>query len=145
MFKHILIPTDGSELSERAIRSGIAFAKSVGARVTAITCSPPYHVVAIEPLMVTDTRERYLADTERRGRQFLEVAEATARTAGVRCETVHTFSDQPHQAIIETAQARDCDAILMASHGRRGMSAVLLGSETQKVLTHCKIPVIVWR
>ena len=145
MFKHVLIPTDGSELSEKAIARGAMFAKSNGARVTVITSSPPYHVVAIDPVMVTDTEDRYVKDAEAAASKRLARAQAIVRGAEVPCDVVHVFSDEPHQAIIETARARGCDLIAMASHGRRGVSAMLLGSETQKVLTHCRLPVLVWR
>ncbi len=145
MFKHILIPSDGSELSRQAIKSGTAFAQSVGARITVLTASSPFHVIAIQAMMVSATKEQYAADAESAARKHLKDAEETARAADVRCETVHVFAEHPYQAIIETAQARGCDLILMASHGRKGVAAALLGSETQKVLTHCKLPVLVWR
>jgi nucleotide-binding universal stress UspA family protein len=145
MFKHILIASDGSELSQKTLTSGIAFARSIGARITVVTSSPPFHIVAVQPLMVTDTREVYAAHAEAAARARLKPAEDAARAAEVRCETIHVFNDHPYQAIIETAQSKGCDVILMASHGRKGVGAALLGSETQKVLTHCKLPVLVWR
>ena len=145
MFKHLLIPTDGSELSDLAVKKGIALARSVGARVTVLASSRPFHVVTAEPLMVTDTREEYEREVEATTRQCLQSARDAARAASVRCDTTHVLSDHPYQAIIATAQARDCDLIFMASHGRQGVAAIRLGSETQKVLTHCKLPVVVWR
>jgi nucleotide-binding universal stress UspA family protein len=145
MFKHVLIPTDGSELSGKALTNGIAFARSVGARLTVLTSSTPYHIVAVAPAMVTDSREQYLANAEASARKILAEAEKAARAADLRCETIYLVSEHPYQAIIETAQAVGCDLILMASHGRKGLAATLLGSETQKVLTHCKLPVLVWR
>jgi nucleotide-binding universal stress UspA family protein len=145
MFKHLLIPTDGSELSDLAVKNGLALARSLNARVTVLASSRPFHVVAAQPLMVTDTREEYQKDMELEVGRCLQTARDAARAASVRCDTIHVVSDHPHQAIVATAQARDCDVIFMASHGRTGMTAVLLGSETQKVLTHTKIPVVVWR
>jgi len=145
MFKHILIPTDGSELSRIAITGGIAFAKSIGARITFITASPPFHVITTRSMMLTDTKELYVVDAEAAARKHLNEAEEAARASGVRCDTAHVFSDTPYRAIIDTSQSRDCDLVFMASHGRRGAAAVLLGSETHKVLAHCKIPVLVWR
>jgi nucleotide-binding universal stress UspA family protein len=145
MFKKILIPTDGSELSQKALTSGIAFARSCGAPLTVLTSTVPFQVVAIEPMMVSYNKEQYTADAEKAARKILAEAEAAARAVDLRCETVHVFAEHPYQAIIETAQARGCDLILMASHGRKGVAAALLGSETQKVLTHCKLPVLVWR
>jgi nucleotide-binding universal stress UspA family protein len=145
MFKHILIATDGSELSQKALSNGTAFARSVGARVTFITASTPFHVVAAGPMMVTDTRESYQEAVTASARKLLDEAASAARAMDVHPETVHVFSEHPFEAIIETAQARGCDLIVMASHGRKGVKGALLGSETQKVLTHCKVPVLVWR
>ena len=145
MFKHILIPTDGSELSDKAMKGGIALAKSVSARITFLTSSRPFHLVAVNAVMVTDTKEQYMKDAEALARRHMQGPEDAARASGVRCDIAHVFSEHPYDAIIGTAQTRDCDLILMASHGRKGMSALLIGSETQKVLTHCRIPVLVWR
>jgi nucleotide-binding universal stress UspA family protein len=145
MYTHILIPTDGSALSEIAIRQGVAFARSIHARVTAITVSPTFHSFAIEPLILTDTPDEYRRECDARAERFLAVFTEAARAAGVPAETIHVFNDQPYDAIIETARARGCDLIFMASHGRRGVSALVLGSETIKVLTHSKIPVLVCR
>lgn len=145
MFKHILIPTDGTELSRAAIAKGMALARSVGARTTILTASLNFHVLATDPVMVTDTKERYTKDAEEAARKRLAEAGEVARALEVPYEGVHVFSDHPYRAIIDTAQGRNCDLILMASHGRKGASALLLGSETQKVLAHCKIPVLVWR
>ena len=145
MYRHILLPTDGSELSEQAIRHGVALARTFGAGVTALTVSPTFHNFALDPVQVTATPERYEQDCQARAEKHLAVARVEAGIAGVPCETVHVMNDQPYQVIIDTAAARHCDLIAMASHGRRGMSAILLGSETTKVLTHCKIPVLVYR
>jgi nucleotide-binding universal stress UspA family protein len=145
MYKHILIPTDGSDLSWMAMRQGIAFAKSLNARVTALTVTPTFHTVTVDPVMVADTPEQYRKDSEAAAARYLHAATAAAGEMGVTCETVHVVNDYPYQAIIETAQSKGCDLIFMASHGRRGVAALLLGSETTKVLTHSKIPVLVYR
>jgi nucleotide-binding universal stress UspA family protein len=145
MHRHILIPTDGSALSLAALEYGIALAKSVGARVTVLTVSTPFHTFAVEPVMVTDTPEQYAKQVATRAKQYLETAKEVALAAGVNCETVHVEHDHPYLAIIETAAKKSCDLIVMASHGRRGISAVVLGSETSKVLTHSGIPVLVVR
>ena len=145
MYKHILIPTDGSPLSETAIRQGIALAKTVQAKVTALTVSLPFHNVTLDPVMVTDTPAQYMKDCEALAEKALGVAKAEAGMAGVACETLHVTQDHPYQAIIDTARTRGCDLIVMASHGRKCMSALVLGSETNKVLTHSKIPVLVCR
>ena len=141
MYKHILIPTDGSELSEAAIDHGIALAKALGARVTAVTVSAPFHVSAFEPGFVNAYRE-YI---ETQAEKFLRAAKDAAIASGVTCDVVQIEHEQPYQAIIDTAAKRECDAIVMASHGRRGVAAIVLGSETVKVLTHSTIPVVVFR
>lgn len=146
MFKHILIPTDGSELSEKAVTNGIAFARSIGARLTFMTVSAPFHIVTMDAMMVTpETEERYMVDMEQLGQDRLDAIMEKSKAAGVPCATLHVFDNHPYDAIIATAQTKGCDLILMASHGRRGVAALLLGGETNKVLAHCKIPVLVWR
>ena len=145
MYRHILIPTDGYALSEHAIRQGVSLARTFGAGVTALTVSPTFYNFALDPARVAATPERYEQDCQARAEKYLAVARVEAGIAGVPCETVHEMNDEPYQVIVDTARARHCDLIVMASHGRRGMSALLLGSETSKVLTHCKIPVLVCR
>jgi nucleotide-binding universal stress UspA family protein len=145
MYRHVLIPTDGSALSEMAIRQGIAFAKSLPARVTAMTVSLPFHAFAVDPVMLTDTPEQYERDCKARAEKYLGVATAEAAVARIPCETVHVWAAHPYEAIIDTARKAGCDLIFMASHGRKGVSALVLGSETVKVLTHSKIPVLVCR
>jgi nucleotide-binding universal stress UspA family protein len=145
MFKHLLIPTDGSALSDLTVRNGLKLAKSLGARVTVLASSRPFQVVAAHPVMLSPTREEYEKDVEVRTRASLELARDTARAASVRCDTIHVVSARPHEAIIATAQARDCDVVFMASPGREGVAAILLGSATKKVLSHCKLPVVLWR
>ncbi|QWG20233.1 universal stress protein [Bradyrhizobium sediminis] len=145
MHRHILIPTDGSELSQNAIDYGMALAKSVNAKVTVLTVSTPFPTFAVEPGMVIDTPEQYGKRMATLAANYLKVAKEAAAAAGVSCETMHIEHDQPYLAIIETAARRLCDLIVMASHGRRGISAIVLGSETVKVLTHSTIPVLVFR
>ncbi len=143
--QHILIPTDGSELSRNAIDYGMALAKSVSAKVTVLTVSQPFHMLAADPLTITDTPEEYAKRVATIAEKYLDAARQAAMAAGVNCETLHVEHDQPYQAIIDTATGKSCDLIVMASHGRRGISAVVLGSETVKVLTHSTIPVLVFR
>jgi nucleotide-binding universal stress UspA family protein len=145
MFKHILFSTDGSELSGKAIPKAVALAKSMSARLTGITASTPFHVFAADPGMVTDTEDVYRAHCEQRAARYLNDIKKSAEASGVAFDGLHVYSDQPYTAIISTASAQGCDLICMASHGRRGMSALVLGSETVKVLTHSKMPVLVWR
>jgi nucleotide-binding universal stress UspA family protein len=145
MYKHILIPTDGSELSEKAVEQGLALAKSIGAKVTAITVSETFHTFSVDPVMVTDTPEQYQKDCDARAEKYLGVAKNAAKAASVPYEGMHAMHDHPHEAIINAAKDKGCDLIFMASHGRKGISAVVLGSETVKVLTHSKVPTLVCR
>ncbi len=148
MFKHILLPTDGSKLSDNAVRHGIEFAKSINARVTAIHVVPEFQMIADEGFvapMSAQFKERFEKEARERARKVLDKVEKMAKTAEVAYSGVIVNSDFPHQQIIHTAQKRKCDLIMMASHGRRGLSGLLLGSETAKVLTHSKIPVLVVR
>jgi nucleotide-binding universal stress UspA family protein len=141
MYKHILIPTDGSDLSQQAIEHGVALAKAVGARVTALTITEPFYVSAFEPSMV----EHYKKHVAALATKHLDTAKNVASASNVPCEVARLEHEHPYQAIIDAAQARGCDIIVMASHGRKGISAILLGSETVKVLTHSPIPVVVVR
>lgn len=145
MFKHILIPTDGSDLSRKAVLYGVELAKSCGAKVTALTVTEPYRVVAVDAVLVPVDEEDYEEQSRRRSERALDQVKIAADAAGVKCETVREVHDQPYRAIIDVAHASGSDLIVMASHGRRGISALLLGSETTKVLTHSTIPVLVYR
>ena len=145
MHRHILLPTDGSELSQKAIDYGMALAKSVNAKVTVLTVSPPFHAFAVEPGIIIDTPEQYGKRMAVLTAKYLNVAKEAALAAGVSCDTMHVEHDQPYLAIIEAAAQKSCDLIVMASHGRRGISAIVLGSEAVKVLTHSTIPVLVYR
>lgn len=146
MYKSILIPTDGSELSQKAVEHGVQLAKIHGARVVGIHAIPDYHLmIAYEGSFDPVTEERIEQEAKARAEAYLALVRETAQKAGVPCETVCDTSDQPHEAILKTAEAKGCDLIVMTSHGRRGIAAVLLGSETRKVLTYAKIPVLVVR
>ena len=145
MHKHILIPTDGSELSQKAIDYGMALAKSVNAKVTVVTVSAPFSLWAIEPPLTIEFLEEYQKQMRQLSAKHLESAKESAAAAGVTCEVLQVEHDQPYLGIIDTAARRSCDLIVMASHGRRGISAIVLGSETVKVLTHSTIPVLVFR
>lgn len=145
MFKHILLPTDGSELSEAAIRKGIQFAKSINAKVTAFHVILPFHVFTLQTEMLEDTKEQYEKQSKLNADQFLGVIKTAAEKAGVSCNTHCVISDHPYEMIIKSAETHGCDLIMMASHGRSGMQGLLIGSQTQKVLTHSKIPVLVLR
>jgi nucleotide-binding universal stress UspA family protein len=145
MFKHILLPTDGSELSEGAIQKGIQFAKSINAKVTGFHVILPFHVFTLQTEMLEDTNEQYERQSKVQAEQFLGVLRKAAEKAGVSCDTDYITSNHPYEMIIQAAEKKGCDLIMMASHGRRGAQGLLIGSETQKVLTHTKIPVLVFR
>ena len=145
MFKHILVATDGSQLSEKAAVGAVQLAKSLSARLTAVTVSAPFHVFAADAVMLADTGDVYKDQCKAEAEKYLRGIQTAAESAGLGFEGVHAFNDHPYAAIIETAQQQGCDAICIASHGRRGIAALVLGSETMKVLTHSKIPVVVWR
>jgi nucleotide-binding universal stress UspA family protein len=145
MYTNILIPTDGSELAGEAVRHGIALAQRIAAKLTALTVSPPFHTFTTDTQMIEDTSAQYQTRMGNHAEKTLGAIVDAARTAGVACEIVHVEHEHPYRAIIDTADAKACDLIVMASHGRRGIAAIVLGSETLKVLTHCKIPVLVHR
>jgi nucleotide-binding universal stress UspA family protein len=146
MYRHILIATDGSALAERAVVHGLLLAKSVGAKVTAIIVEAPFNVYNVPESKLREMPEAFAQHAEQikqhAGNVLNHVAEA-AKAAGVPCDTLQVEHDHPYRAIITTAEDKGCDVIVMASHGRSGISAVLLGSVTNKVLTHTKIPVLV--
>lgn len=142
MFKHILIPTDGSLLSERAVDQALRLAAEVHARVTLLAVAEPYHIAGSWPMVGAED----CADSARwHAQERLASGTAQARTLGVICEPLVVEHEAPYAAIIDVATSQGCDLIAMASHGRRGFSALILGSETQKVLTHSRIPVLVLR
>jgi nucleotide-binding universal stress UspA family protein len=149
MYKSVLIATDGSDLSRKAIEQGVTLAKSIGASVVGITVSPTLHAFALgvgmDPLLVTETPEQYRKTCEAHAERVLAILRDTAKITGVPYEGVHAVNDHPYDAIIATARDKQCDLIIMASRGRKGASALLLGSETTKVLAHSKIPVLVCR
>jgi nucleotide-binding universal stress UspA family protein len=124
---------------------GISLAKSIGAKVTALTVVEPFPQLVTIPAELADAPAQYRQRAQAEAEGRLDEAKQQAKRAGVSCETVTVEHGQPYEAIIETAGARGCDLIAMASHGRRGISALVLGSETMKVLTHSKLPVLVYR
>jgi nucleotide-binding universal stress UspA family protein len=140
MYQHILLPTDGSELSRRAILSGVQLAKALGAKVTGLS-------VIVDSPVAAGLGKSLAKEGEavRAAEAWLAVVADEARRAGVPHECFHVKDPSPYEAIVRTAATRGCDLICMASHGRRGISGLLLGSETMHVLTHCKIPVLVCR
>ena len=146
MYRHILIPTDGSELAQRAVPQALALAKAVGAKVTALVVEKPfdaYHVRESKLLSIPKELANYnKVIKQHAGKVLKDVADA-AKAAGVKCTTLQMVNDRPYEAIIKAAKDKRCDLIVMSSHGRSGIAGFVLGSETNKVLTHTKIPVLV--
>ncbi len=145
MFEHILIPTDGSELAEKAARQGVALAARIGARVTAFHAVPRFHTSGVIMALLEANRDDYEKAAKAYAERYLENVTRAAAEAGIACDSVWTTSDDPADAILAAAAERDCDLIVMGSHGRRGLQAVLLGSQTQRVLTLGRLPVLVCR
>ena len=147
MFKHILLPVDGSDLSLMATRSAAEFASEIRAAITILFVKPEYPVSYYGDGALIDptTPEEFGKLTRVIAERNLKAAGEICAAAGVTTTTVTETSDVPYEVIISTAEQKACDLIFMASHGRRGITSLLLGSETQKVLTHSKIPVLVYR
>ena len=149
MYKHILLPFDGSAPSVNAEKQCIAFAKSIGARLTVIHVVSLFHLHtasgASPEAVVAKIEKGHEEEARQMARSIIAEVEKHAKAAGVACDSVVVAGDNPYREIIENAAKRRCDLIMMASHGRRGLDAILLGSETIKVLTHSKLPVLVVR
>ena len=146
MYKHILVPTDGSKLSTKAIKTAARLAKMCGARLTGVSVIPPNPMpIYAESMSYGIAPRNYKEVKEKAAKKALAVVKIEGETSGVQVSTLSLTADQPWRAIIGAARSKRCDLIVMASHGRSGLSALLLGSETAKVLTHSKVPVLVCR
>ena len=147
MFKHLLVPTDGSELSTACIERAVSYARDGGARITFVCAEPAFPAMYFGEGAIFDahTPARYHEEVDSVAHAILDAAERQAQAAGVDCAKQTIVSSEPYEAIIAAAEQNGCDLIFMASHGRRGVRALLLGSETQKVLTHSRIPVLIYR
>ena len=147
MYRHILIPTDGSQLAHKAVVHGLSLAKAVGAKVTALTVEAsfnPSDVPASRVNLMSAAFEEYARHAREHAASILNAVADDAQAAGVQCETVQLIQDHPYKAIVAAAKDKGCDLIVMASHGRSGIAAIVLGSVTAKVLTHTSIPVLVY-
>ena len=144
MYKHILLPTDGSDLSKAAVKHGIELAKTIGARVTALVVSTPISSLVVDPSIVSTALDQYKALVASQTAKYLDNIKNNAVEAGVDCSALCIEHDKPYEAIVDTAKEQGCDLVVMASHGLRGVSAIL-GSETLKVLTHTSVPILVYR
>ncbi len=146
MYRNILIATDGSALAEKAVSHGLSLAKSVGAKVSVIVVEEPFNWFSVSETksrQITEEVAKHAEQIEKHATSVLNRAATAAKQAGVSCDTIQVEDVQPYQAIIAAAKAKGCDLIVMASHGRNGLSGILLGSVTSKVLTHTKTPVLV--
>lgn len=148
MYSHLLVPIDGSDLSIRAAEQAIALAKLCKARMSVLLVTPTYRQIHSEGYiapMVNLVRERWEQDQNERAKAILDKVCAAAGKSGVQCETLHVFGDAPYESIIEAANKHGCDVIAMGSHGHGGVKQFLVGSETTRVLSHTKLPVVVYR
>ena len=148
MFSHILIPTDGSKLAAKGIRAGVKLARALGAKVTGVYVIAPYAPPMYGEGMIYvpgTTPQAYKAHSEKAAKRALAAVEIEAEAAGVPCSSHFVTARQPWDGILKTARSKKCDAISMASHGRGGLSGLILGSETTRVLANSKVPVIVCR
>jgi nucleotide-binding universal stress UspA family protein len=148
MFKSILVPTDGSDVSTKATKQAIAIAKTMKAKVVALHVCPEFHSVLeyeyMGPVPML-SRKDYNASAKATAEGYLSAVERAAKTAGVPYDHAIVAADRVHEAIVKTAKKKKCDLIIMASHGRTGLSSLILGSVTQRVLSHSSIPVLVLR
>jgi len=145
MYTHILVPTDGSELADKAIDQGIGLAKLTGAKLTVLRVTAPPAPIVVEGVVVGYPQEEVQAKVKERVEAHLKSLEAKAKAAGITASHMQMQGEQPWKAIVDAAKAHNVSLIVMSSHGRRGLSALVIGSETQKVLTHTDIPVLVVR
>ena len=146
MFKHILMPTDGSEHSETAIARGVELAKLCGAKVTGIHVVPDYQLmIAYEGAFDPAMQEKVSEEARERAKSFLEFVQKTADKVGVPCDTVVATNDRPYNAIVNTANERGCDLIVMTARYRKGLSSLIMSSESTKVLHRASIPVLTFR
>ena len=148
MFKNVLVPTDGSELSAKTVKRAVQIAKAMKAKVTALHAYPEPHTSVryeyVGPFNLKNRRD-YASKYNATANSYLTTITKAANTAGVEADSVAMASDRPYEAIIKTAKRKKCDLIIMGSHGRSGVAGILLGSVTQKVLSHSTLPVLVLR
>lgn len=147
MFKHILVPTDGSSLSLGCVARAASFAKESGAQLTLLYVQPesPFAYAGLGAISSANLTQEIQTRMDEATQDILNAAEQRVQEAGSTCQRVVMIGDKPHALIIAAAEANNCDLVFMASHGRTGIGAVVLGSETQKVLAHTRIPVLVYR
>ena len=145
MYKNILLPTDGSALSAKAVEAGLQLARLTGARITVLVAYEPFHVFSLSGDQLEYTPATYAEHATADAARILDAVAAQAKALGVTCSTETRQAEQPYKAIIEAAEVNGCDLVVMGSHGRRGVAALVLGSVTVEVLTHSTVPVLVYR
>lgn len=145
MYKNMLLATDGTEVAEQAVEHGLNLAKAVGAEVCVVTVTMPWSSVAYGVVETLTSREAYENASRARAQNLIDRVAKRAGELGVKCKAMQVADLNPYQAIIAAAQNNNCDLIVVGAHGRRGFERLLLGSETTKILTHSKCPVLVWR
>jgi nucleotide-binding universal stress UspA family protein len=145
MYKHILIATDGSDLAHKAVVQGFALAKAIGAKVTAVTVTEPWTAVVPGEMGMAFPVEDYEKGATENATRILSAVREEAEAAGISADTVHMSDQYPADGIIATAKEKGCDLIVMASHGRRGLSRLLIGSQANQVVVHSEVPVLVIR
>ena len=148
MYKHILIATDGSELATKALEHGLALAKQHGARVTVVTVTEPWSAMDMAHAArqgQTDPIGQFENISAAAANRILDEAIRRGSAHGLTCDRVHIPDQHPAEGIVSTVKDKGCDLIVMASHGRRGATRVLLGSQANEVLTHCSVPALIVR
>jgi nucleotide-binding universal stress UspA family protein len=147
MFKHILVPTDGSPLSLRSAKAAVCFARACGARITAFYVTPQYRTSVSGDYVPASflSFPEFTQQMKKTAEKYLGKVKQLADAEGVPCASAYTSNESPYEAIVKAAKANKCDLVFMASHGRRGIAGLLIGSETHKLLTHSKVPVLVYR
>jgi nucleotide-binding universal stress UspA family protein len=148
VYKHILLPTDGSRPANKAVKQGIALAQSLKAKVSVFNVTPEFQLIVDEGFVMPNAdamKKRFDEQTAKQAQKIVDAAAAEAKSAGLKCEKLIENNPRPYEAILQYAKKAKCDLIVMGSHGRTGLASILLGSETSKVLTHSKIPVLVVR
>jgi nucleotide-binding universal stress UspA family protein len=145
MYRHLLIATDGSELAAKAVAHALALAKALGARATAVTVTDMFPTGPYSPIPMPSVIERYETVATESAAKILSSVSEVAGKFGVACDTLHVKDQTPAEGVVAAAIEKGCDLIVMASHGRRGVSRILLGSQAQKVVTLSPVPVLIWR
>jgi nucleotide-binding universal stress UspA family protein len=145
MHNHLLIAIDGSDIAFEALKEGVGLAKKLGARITIVTVTEPWQSVMVGGTGVGFPLDDYDKANMEWASKTLSEGKTIAEEAGLKAETVHVKDSYPADGIIATAEQRDCDLIVMASHGRRGFSRLLLGSQANEIVTHSTVPVLIWR